>query len=122
MGAILGEFERLHPTLARLYARARPVFPSGVTHDSRRFVPFPLYVDHVAGSRKWDVDGNEIIDYVMGHGDLILGHAHPVVVDAIEQLSARGSHCGASNDPSHWTATCGTGRAGPVQRCRTLRQ
>jgi glutamate-1-semialdehyde 2,1-aminomutase len=98
MGAILGEIGRLHPTSARLYARARRFFPSGVTHDSRRFLPLSLYVDRASGSRKWDVDGNEIIDYVMGHGAPILGHAHLAVVDAIEKQGTKGSHDGASSE------------------------
>ncbi len=52
-----------------LYARALKVFPSGVTHDHRYFGAMePIYIDHAEGSRKWDVDGNEYIDYWMGHG------------------------------------------------------
>ena len=42
-----------------------------------------IYVSHAKGSRKWDVDGNEYIDYVLGHGALILGHSHPEVVRAV---------------------------------------
>jgi glutamate-1-semialdehyde 2,1-aminomutase len=98
MPTIVEEFERKHPTSARLYDRARRVFPGGVTHDNRRFVPFPLYVDRAAGSRKWDVDGNEVIDYVMGHGALILGHCHPKLVEAVQRQVARGTHYGASSE------------------------
>lgn len=98
MATIREEFERLHPTSARLHARARGIFPDGTTHDTRYFVPFSVYVDRAAGSRKWDVDGNEIIDYVMGHGALLLGHAHPTVIEAVQTQAAKGTHYGASSE------------------------
>ena len=44
---------------AALYQRAKKVLPSGVTHDGRYAEPFPIYVTHAQGSKKWDVDGNE---------------------------------------------------------------
>jgi glutamate-1-semialdehyde 2,1-aminomutase len=47
-----------------------------------------------AGSRKWDVDGNEYLDYVMGHGALILGHSHPRIVEAVRAQVERGLHYG----------------------------
>src|SRR5690606_15383753 len=49
------------------------------------------------GSRKWDVDGNELIDYVMGHGALLLGHSHPAVVEAVARQVRQGTHLGASH-------------------------
>ena len=62
-----------------LYERALHVFPSGVTHDNRYFGEVePIYIDRAQGSRKWDVDGNEYIDYWMGHGALLLGTATPL--------------------------------------------
>jgi glutamate-1-semialdehyde 2,1-aminomutase len=91
-------YERLHPGSARLHQQALNTFPSGVTHDIRHLLPFPLYVDHAGGSHKWDVDGNEIIDYVMGHGALFLGHAFPQITDAVQEQAARGTHYGASHE------------------------
>jgi glutamate-1-semialdehyde 2,1-aminomutase len=96
--AILDRYVELHPASARLYARARSVFPDGVTHDMRHATPFPVYVTHANGSRKWDVDGNEIVDYVMGHGALLLGHNDPRVVAAVDAQLARGTHYGASHE------------------------
>src|SRR5207248_3184869 len=52
-----------------------------------------------AGSRKWDVDGHEYVDYWMGHGALFLGHCHPAVVRAVQEQMARGTHLGASHEP-----------------------
>lgn len=74
------------------------LFPDGVTHDMRALTPFPLYVTHAAGSRKYDADGHEIIDYVMGHGSLLLGHQYPDVVAAVSAQAQRGTHFGASHE------------------------
>jgi glutamate-1-semialdehyde 2,1-aminomutase len=57
--------------------------------------PHPVYIDHAAGSRKWDVDGNEYVDYLGGHGALILGHNHPAVLRAVQKQAGKGSHYGA---------------------------
>lgn len=95
----IGEaYRRLHPGSARLHEEAVRTFPSGVTHDIRYLTPFPLYVDHARGSRKWDVDGNEIVDYVMGHGALFLGHSYPEITRAIQEQAEKGTHYGASHE------------------------
>jgi len=95
----IGEtYRRLHPRSAALHERALKTFPSGITHDTRYLTPFPLYVDRAQGSRKWDVDGNEIVDYVMGHGALLLGHAYPDIVEAVQEQAAKGSHYGANHE------------------------
>ena len=57
----------------------------------------PLYVERAQGSHKWLVDGRELIDYTMGHGALLLGHAHPAVVSAVQAQVAHGTHYGASH-------------------------
>src|SRR5207249_1478718 len=80
---IVDDYRRLHPGSERLYEEALRTFPSGVTHDIRYTTPFPIFVDHAHGSHKWDVDGNEYVDYVMGHGALFLGHAHPEITQAV---------------------------------------
>ncbi len=86
------------PASAQRFRRARELFPSGVTHYGRHLRPHPLFVSHAKGSRKWDVDGNEYVDYFGGHGALILGHSHPVIVEAVQQQMARGTHYGAEHD------------------------
>jgi glutamate-1-semialdehyde 2,1-aminomutase len=93
------EFRAKHPKSAALAERARAAIPGGITHDIRHLVPFPVYVDRAAGSRKWDVDGLEYVDYWMGHGALFLGHCHPAVVAAVQAQMARGTHLGASHEP-----------------------
>jgi glutamate-1-semialdehyde 2,1-aminomutase len=80
------------------YDEALQLFPNGVTHDLRYLEPFPVYIDRAAGSRKWDVDGHEFIDYWSGHGSLLLGHSHPEVVQAVQRQMARSTHPGGCHD------------------------
>ncbi|MBI2165294.1 MAG: aspartate aminotransferase family protein [Chloroflexi bacterium] len=98
MANILERYRQLHPRSEALYREARELFPDGVTHDTRYVMPFPIYCTHAEGARKWDVDGLEYIDYVMGHGALLLGHTHPDVVAAVNKQMARGTHLGASHE------------------------
>lgn len=92
------EFFANHRISAQRAEEARTVFPGGVTHDARHFEPFGIVIDRAVGPRKWDIDGNEYIDYVMGHGALIFGHSHPYLVEAVTAQVARGTHMGGSSD------------------------
>ena len=92
------EYRAKHPKAASLAERARTAIPGGVTHDIRHHLPFPIYVERARGSRKWDVDGHEYVDYWMGHGALFLGHCHPAVVEAVREQVGRGTHLGASHE------------------------
>jgi glutamate-1-semialdehyde 2,1-aminomutase len=83
---------------AELYARARKVIPAGLTHDSRTLLPYPIYAARATGPRKWDVDGNEYVDYFGGHGALLLGHGHPKVLEAIREQAPLGTHWGSSHE------------------------
>ena len=98
MPTILETYERLHPQSRALFRRALETFPGGVTHDTRYATPFPIFVERASGCRKWDVDGNEIIDYVSGHGALLLGHSHPSIVSAVRDQVEMGTHFGASHE------------------------
>ena len=82
----------------KLYRRAVNAFPAGVTHVRRYLKPFPIYVDRAQGARKWDVDGNELIDYWCGHGALLLGHCHPRLVEAVREQVGRSTHPGACHE------------------------
>ena len=98
MPTVLEEYIAKHQGSAQRYAEASRIFPGGVTHDTRYAEPFPLYVTHGEGPRKWDVDGNEYIDYVSGHGALLLGHSHPAIAEAVSRQILRGTHLGASTE------------------------
>jgi glutamate-1-semialdehyde 2,1-aminomutase len=93
--SVLEEYRTKHPKAAALAEQARRAIPGGITHDIRHLVPYPVYIERAAGSRKWDVDGHEYVDYWMGHGSLFLGHCHPAAVRAVQEQMARGTHLGA---------------------------
>lgn len=95
---LFARYREKTPASAKLYERAINTFPGGVTHDTRYLKPYPLYIDRAAGSRKWDVDGHEYVDYIGGHGALLLGHSHPQVTEAVREQLARGTHFGASHE------------------------
>ena len=86
------------PISRSLYEKAMGLFPGGVTHDIRYLLPFPVYIKEARGSRKWDVDGNEYVDFSMGHGALILGHGREEVVNAVREAVLRGTHYGGSSE------------------------
>src|SRR5207247_10290854 len=74
---IIADYTRRTRKSAELFARAQKVLPSGIVHDSRHLRPHPIYTERAQAGRKWDVDGNEYVDYVGGHGSLLLGHNPP---------------------------------------------
>jgi len=83
------------------FAAARQVIPGGVNSPVRAFRSVgstPLFIDRGAGSRVWDIDGNEYLDYVLSWGPLILGHAHPEVVEATTAALQRGTSFGAPTE------------------------
>lgn len=84
---------------AEVWEAACRVIPAGVGSNDRWLVePHPIFIDHGEGSRIVDVDGNEYIDYLLGYGPLILGHAHPAIVEAVEEQLRRGSIFGAGHE------------------------
>lgn len=88
-----------HPRSARLHEEARGYFAAdGATHAARIARPFRPYIVRAQGARKWDVDGNEYVDYTMGHGALLLGHGHPAVVAAVREQAGRGVHYGENHE------------------------
>ena len=95
VASVVARWARENPRSAALHARARHLLPGGVTHDVRLAEPFPLAVARAEGARKWDLDGHELVCYVMGHGALLLGHGHPEVVAAIREQAGRSLHPGA---------------------------
>lgn len=76
----------------QMHQQAKKVIPGGVTANIKYFAPYPIFMEKGAGSRLYDVDGNEYIDYLLCYGALILGHGHPAVVEAVQkQLSEHGT-------------------------------
>ncbi|MBT3363949.1 MAG: aminotransferase class III-fold pyridoxal phosphate-dependent enzyme [Chloroflexi bacterium] len=98
MSNIIEQYKQSHPKSGQLHERALASFAGdGATHTGRILDPYRPYITHAKGSRKWDVDGNEYIDFVTGHGSLILGHCHPDIVAAIQEQAAKGVHFGENH-------------------------
>jgi len=77
---------------AEYFARAREVLAGGISHENRYVEPYPIYVGRAEGSRKWDVEGKEYLDFSMGSASLLLGHSHPAVVAALQQQAPLGTY------------------------------
>ncbi|MFI5267646.1 MAG: aspartate aminotransferase family protein, partial [Chloroflexota bacterium] len=88
-------FAERHQRSAELHQRGIQAIPSGINHDARFLRPFQIYVERAHGVYKTDVDGNRLLDYVMGHGALLLGHSHPAIADAVSEQATKGTHFGA---------------------------
>ncbi len=81
-----------------VYRRALEMIPGGVDSPVRAFKAIgisPAFIDRAKGSKIWDIDGNEYIDYVGSWGPMILGHAHPGVVAALKKAIPKGTSYGA---------------------------
>jgi glutamate-1-semialdehyde 2,1-aminomutase len=85
-------------TSQRLWAEAKTLIPGGVNSPVRAFGGVggtPLFIERGAGAYMFDVDGNRYLDHVLSWGPLVLGHAHPRVVEALEKAVRRGTSYGA---------------------------
>jgi glutamate-1-semialdehyde 2,1-aminomutase len=84
----------------KLFAEALKYIPGGVNSPVRAFRAVggnPFFINRAAGCKIWDVDGNELIDYVGTWGPAILGHAHPKIISAIKSAADHGSSFGIPN-------------------------
>ena len=93
MPGIVERYAQKFRTSGELYARGGGVVAGG-GHQSRIVHPHPVYVDEAKGALKWDVDGNELVDYMIGYGALLLGHGHPAVTEAVMERIGKGTHMG----------------------------
>ncbi|MHB1653997.1 MAG: glutamate-1-semialdehyde 2,1-aminomutase [Desulfitobacteriaceae bacterium] len=83
------------------FTRAKAVIPGGVNSPVRAFKSVgrdPIFIERGEGSSIWDIDGNKYVDYVGSWGPLILGHAHPEVIAAIQKAAERGTSYGAPTE------------------------
>ncbi len=73
------------PKSAALHARARAAMPLGVASSFQTYDPYPLFMTDGRGSRIWDADGNEYVDFDMAFGVLAAGHSHPLLAEALQR-------------------------------------
>jgi glutamate-1-semialdehyde 2,1-aminomutase len=81
-----------------MYAKAERVLPLGVSSNFRTYEPYPIYVQRAQGSRMWDVDGREYLDFSMCFGALMVGHSHPTMVQALSKAAGEGTLYGMPHD------------------------
>jgi glutamate-1-semialdehyde 2,1-aminomutase len=89
-----------HAKSKKLFAEALKFIPGGVNSPVRAFRAVggqPFFVNKAKGAHVWDVDGNELIDYVCTWGPAILGHAHPKIIAAVKSAADRGTSFGIPN-------------------------
>ncbi len=82
------------------FARASAVMPGGVPSQFQKNDPWPVYLERGSGSRVWDVDGNEYVDFHNGFGVMCVGHANPVIAAAVKARMDEGTHFAAPTEGS----------------------
>src|SRR6266545_739309 len=87
----LQAFRRRTRKSARAWEAAKRFIPSGVSSNYRLVDPYPLYVRRAKGSRLWDADDNEYVDFNMAFGALVAGHSHPVLAKAMRERVSNGT-------------------------------
>ncbi len=110
-------------TSAALFARAAEAIPGGVNSPVRAFSAVggtPRFISSAQGCRLTDADGNTYVDLVSSWGPMILGHAHPSVVEAVQRAATSGLSFGAPTEPEIELAEEIIGRVDPVQRVRLV--
>jgi glutamate-1-semialdehyde 2,1-aminomutase len=85
---------------AEYFERAKAVMPAGVPSQFQRNDPWPVYLERGEGSRVWDVDGNEYVDFHNGFGVMCVGHANPVIAAAVKARMDEGTHFAAPTEGS----------------------
>jgi glutamate-1-semialdehyde 2,1-aminomutase len=92
--------EERTPRSREHFERARRAMPNGVPSSFQSNDPWPVYIDRGAGAQVWDVDGNEYVDLHNGFGVMCIGHANPVVAEAVKGQVERGTHFAAPTEGS----------------------
>jgi glutamate-1-semialdehyde 2,1-aminomutase len=82
----------------RMFERAHEVMPLGVPSSYHARDPWPIYLERGEGARVWDVDGHERWDFHNGFGSMVMGHAHPAIVEAISERARLGTHFAAPTE------------------------
>jgi glutamate-1-semialdehyde 2,1-aminomutase len=93
------EYSARTPASKTLFERAKKVLPAGVSYAIRYFEPYPFFTAYAKGSRLFDVDGNDYVDFWLGHTALILGHSPKQVVTGVKKQLEKGTIYGTSNEP-----------------------
>src|SRR2546427_1272667 len=85
------EFRKRTPRSREIHERAKLSLPMGVSSSFQAVPPYPLFISRAQGSQIWDFDGNQYTDFHLGFGSLLVGHSHPVLVEALRDQLGKGS-------------------------------
>jgi glutamate-1-semialdehyde 2,1-aminomutase len=96
----MARFREHTPTSAEYFDRAREVMPGGVPSSFQLNDPWPVYIDRGKGALVWDVDGTEYVDFHNGFGVMCIGHANPIVGEAVKARHDEGTHFAAPTNGS----------------------
>jgi glutamate-1-semialdehyde 2,1-aminomutase len=96
----MARFREHTPTSAEYFDRARKVMPGGVPSSFQLNDPWPVYIDRGKGALVWDVDGSEYVDFHNGFGVMCVGHANPVIGEAVKARHDEGTHFAAPTNGS----------------------
>jgi glutamate-1-semialdehyde 2,1-aminomutase len=104
----------------RHHERARRVIPAGATRSLNDWPPNPIYVTHGSGSAIWDLDGREYVDFLNNYTAVVLGHAHPAVVEAVRERLEKGTSFSFSTELEAELAELLVERIPSVERVRFM--
>jgi glutamate-1-semialdehyde 2,1-aminomutase len=116
--ALLDAYRARTPRSAAMFERAAMSLPGGSTRTTIYSAPYPPYMVRGQGIRTWDVDGNEYRDFLGNYTSLVLGHAHPEVVAAVEAQVRRGSAFAAPTETEIELAEVIRSRLPSIERIR----
>lgn len=85
------EFRKRTPRSHEMHERGKQSLPMGVSSSFQAVPPYPLFISHAQGSQVWDLDGNRYTDFHLAFGSLLVGHSHPVLVEALRDQLGKGS-------------------------------
>jgi len=85
------EFRKRTPRSHEMHERAKSLLPMGVSSSFQAVPPYPLFISRGEGSHIWDIDGNEYADFHLGFGSLLVGHTHPLLVEALRDQLGKGN-------------------------------
>jgi len=81
-----------------LFEKSKKYLPGGVSSPVRSYKPYPFFVKKGKGSKIYDVDGNNYIDYCLAYGPLVLGHSHEKIIDVVSKTLGQGTTYGAPTE------------------------
>ena len=119
--ALQREIERYQlrtPRARKLNQEAKESLPGGSSRGTAYFDPYPIFADHGQGHYLYDVDGNAYLDFMINATSLIMGHAHPSIVKALQEQAARGTAFSAPTELQTRLASILCGRIPSVESVR----